>query len=176
MKALIQNTITTFAAILVIGGTILANDLVRTPDLPVGCERLKVDGAHKLSFRAYAVGVQIYRWNGTTWDFVAPLANLYADRDFHIQIGDHYAGPTWEGNWGSNVVGRRVDGCTPDATAIPWLLLDAASTEGPGIFHRVTYIQRVKTAGGLVPSAPGTTVGEEARVPYSTEYYFYRRR
>jgi hypothetical protein len=49
-----------------------------------------------------------------------------------------------------------------------------ASTEGPGIFDRVTYIQRVNTAGGLPPSGPGPFIGAEEEVPYTAEYYFYR--
>jgi len=44
----------------------------------------------------------------------------------------------------------------------------------PGIFEPTTYIQRVNTVGGLAPSTPGTVVGEEARVPYAAEYFFYR--
>ena len=61
----------------------------------------------------------------------------------------------------------------PTATAIPWLLLGAASTEGPGVFDHVTFVQRLNTAGGKAPANPGTTVGEEARVAYTAEYYFY---
>jgi hypothetical protein len=53
-------------------------------------------------------------------------------------------------------------------------MLGAVSSEGPGIFHRVTFVQRVNTAGGKAPTVPGGTVGEEARVPYTTEYFFYR--
>lgn len=148
----------------------------RAPDLPADCGSVRVEAGNKVSFRAYALGVQIYRWNGAEWSFVAPVANLYADADYQGQIGNHYAGPTWESNSGSRVVAARVPetGCTPDATAIPWLLLQTVSTEGPGIFRKVTYIQRVNTAGGLRPTNPGTTVGEEARVPYTAEYYFYR--
>ena len=62
----------------------------------------------------------------------------------------------------------------PDASAIPWLLLVAVSTEGPGVLDGVTYIQRVNTTGGLAPAVPGTFVGQEADVPYTAEYYFYR--
>jgi hypothetical protein len=148
----------------------------RTPDLPVECASLQVETGNKVSSRAYALGVQIYRWNGAEWEFVAPAANLYADADYHGQIGIHYGGPTWESNSGSQVVAARVPGtgCTPDAAAIPWLLLQTVSTDGPGIFKKVTFIQRVNTAGGLRPTIPGTTIGEEARVPYTAEYYFYR--
>ena len=61
------------------------------------------------------------------------------------------------------MVASRLEGCTPDPTAIPWLLLQKVSTEGPGIFDRVTYIQRVNTSGGLAPTDPGHFVGELGR-------------
>lgn len=89
-------------------------------------------------------------------------------------MGIHYAGPTWESESGSKVVGAVVDRCTPDPDAIPWLLLRATGSEGPGIFHRATFIQRVNTVGGLAPAEPGEFVGEVAEVPYAAEYYFYR--
>jgi Protein of unknown function (DUF3455) len=54
------------------------------------------------------------------------------------------------------------------------LLLQTVSTEGPGIFHRVTYIQRVNTTGGLAPTDPGPSIGALVEVPYAAEYYFYR--
>jgi hypothetical protein len=49
-----------------------------------------------------------------------------------------------------------------------------ALLDGPGIFDGTTLIQRIHTTGGLIPSAPGTTIGEVARVPYTAEYVFYR--
>jgi hypothetical protein len=152
-----------------------ADDDNRAPELPPAiCDEVRVPDGHKVASRVYASGVQVYRWNGAAWDFVGPVASLYADHNFRGQVGTHYGGPTWEGNNGGKVVGRRVAGCTPDASAIPWLLLEAASNEGHGIFSRVTFIQRVNTAGGLAPAAPGAAAGEERRVPYTTEYYFYR--
>ena len=155
---------------------VAANDN-REPDLPpVICDSVHVSAGNEVAFHAYASGVQVYRWNGTAWAFVEPVANLFADRNYHGQVGTHYAGPTWESNSGSRIVGRRVSGtgCTPDANAIPWLKLEAVSTEGPGIFNGVTFVQRVNTTGGSAPASPGSFVGEEARVPYTAEYYFYR--
>jgi hypothetical protein len=147
----------------------------RAPDLPSPlCDRLQVQPGNKVSFHVYALGVQIYRWNGASWDFVAPSARLFADPEYHGEVGIHYAGPTWEGHSGGNVIASRLEGCTPDPNAIPWLLLQTVSTEGPGIFDRVTYIQRVNTSGGLAPTDPGHFVGEEVEVPYAAEYYFYR--
>lgn len=146
----------------------------KAPELPPLCQTLRVEDGNKVSFRVYAIGVQIYRWNGASWDFVAPAANLYSNSDFHGKVGSHYAGPTWESNSGSRVIGSRVDGCTPDQSAIPWLLLRANSVAGPGVFKNVTFIQRVNTTGGLRPTSIGLTVGEEKRVPYTAEYFFYR--
>ncbi len=151
-----------------------AGGTIQPPDLPTGCESLQAPAGNKVFHRTYALGVQVYRWNGSNWDFVAPIANLYADENYRWRTGTHYAGPTWESNFGSTVVAARQAGCTADSTAIPWLLLQAVSTDGPGIFRRVTYIQRVNTAGGLAPATPGSTIGKEVRVPYTAEYYFYR--
>lgn len=146
----------------------------RGPGLPLPlCQSIQVPEGNRVAFHAFALGVQVYRWNGSAWAFQGPVANLYADASFRGQIGTHYGGPTWESNGGSKVVGRRVDstGCTPDAKAIPWLLLEVVLNDG---FNAATYVQRVNTTGGVAPAAPGSAVGEEARVPYTAEYYFYR--
>ena len=130
----------------------------RAPDLPSPlCDRLQVSPGNKVAFHVYADGVQIYRWDGTSWVFVAPEATLFADAGYHGDVGIHYAGPTWQSNSGSKVIASRLEGCTPDPTAIPWLLLQTVSTEGPGIFHRVTYIQRVNTTDGLAPLIPANS-------------------
>jgi hypothetical protein len=147
----------------------------RVPELPLPvCDRVNVPEGNRLSAHVYASGVQIYRWGGTNWVFVAPEAALFVDSCYERQVGIHYAGPTWEANDGSKVVAARIDGCTPERGAIPWLLLGATSTTGRGEFGRVTFIQRVNTIGGTAPAEAGAFVGDEARVPYTTEYYFYR--
>jgi hypothetical protein len=139
-----------------------------------GCENLNVPAAAMLANRLFARGVQIYRWNGSTWGFVEPSAVLFADAQANEAVGIHFAGPTWEGLAGSKVVGSVVERCTPNANAIPWLLLGATSAEGAGVFQRTTYVQRVNTVGGLAPTVPGSVVGELANVPYTAEYFFYR--
>jgi hypothetical protein len=147
----------------------------RAPDLVGDCQRLQVGTGNKVAFHAFGVGVQIYRWSGTSWAFVAPEAVLYANAGDDGEIGIHFGGPTWQSNSGSKVIGTVIDHCTPDPSAIPWLLLGAASTEGPGIFDQVTYIQRVNTVGGNAPEVPGEFTGQMVRVPYSADYYFYRK-
>lgn len=152
------------------------DDYNQVPVLPAGCEQLAVPAGNHVAYRVYAVGVQVYLWNGTAWAFVGPEAGLFANKNYRGLVGSHYGGPTWETNSGSLVVssGTTAVPCTPDPTAIPWLRLTAVSSSGPGIFDEVTYIQRVNTIGGVRPAEAGTEVGQEARIPYTTEYYFYK--
>jgi hypothetical protein len=156
----------------------------RAPEVPAS---LQVPEGNKVSFHAYAVGVQIYIATASTnsptgfaWTFRAPEAVLY-DADGNV-VGIHYAfaGPTrpaWESESGSRVVGARtVPPVTVNSNAIPWLILSSVPTNtvGPGIFKRTTYIQRVNTTGGVAPTAAPTALDQEARVPYTAEYFFYR--
>jgi hypothetical protein len=137
------------------------------------CDEINVPEGSKLVNHAYAEGVQIYQWDGTSWAFRGPSANLYADAAGKATVGTHYAGPTWESNSGSLVVGTLHTPCERGPGDIPWLLLDAVRSEGPGIFNGVTSIQRVNTVGGRAPTAPGSP-GEVRNVPYTAEYFFYR--
>jgi len=136
--------------------------------------KLQVPAGHKVAFETYAEGVQVYVWDGSAWVFLWPEALLYAGPEDDGPVGIHYVGPTWESASGSYVVGRVLERATPNASAIPWLLLEATDRGGPGIFARTTYIQRVNTTGGKAPAEPGDFVGEMARVPYTADYYFYR--
>ena len=145
----------------------------RFPDLGACETLLKVPVGSTVAFHAFATGVQIYRWSGTSWAFVAPAADLFADAGKHGLIGTHFGGPTWQTVSGSRVVGTVSGRCTPNPAAIPWLVLDAVA-DGPGVFQGTKFIQRLNTVGGNAPTAPGSTVGEEARVPYTADYYFYR--
>jgi hypothetical protein len=147
----------------------------RTPEVP---DAIGVPDNNKVHFHAYAVGVQNYVWNGTTWGFTGPEAVLF-DADGNV-VGIHYAfaGPTrpgWESESGSLVVGAALANA-PSSTpnSIPLLLVGVVSASGPGIFARTSYIHRVNTVGGRAPTEPGTSAGQEARVPYTAEYFFYR--
>jgi hypothetical protein len=152
----------------------LAGDKLDVPALPPACSTIQAPQGNKLAFRAYAVGVQVYRWNGVRWDFVAPIAKLFADPNYNGLVGSHFAGPTWMSNSGSTVIAARVDGCSPEATAIPWLLLKATTSDCPGVFSKTTFIQRLNTSGGREPDVPAATIGYEIKVPYTAEYYFYQ--
>ena len=142
----------------------------RAPEVPGD---LVVPAGNKVHFHGFGVGFQIYTWNGTSWGTAVPEATLFHGEDG--VVATHFAGPTWESNSGSRVVGALPPvAVTVDPHSIPWLRLQALTTEGPGIFADTTYIQRVNTTGGKAPSEPGAFVGQVARVPYTADYFFYR--
>jgi hypothetical protein len=110
------------------------------------------------------------------WTFVGPNAKL---RDASgKEVGRYYAGPTWESTDGSKVTGKQL-AVAPGATgAIPHQLVQAAPTMGEGSMAGVTYIQRVKTSGGIAPTSPtcaATNAGAKTTVPYTADYVFYKK-
>ncbi|MEO5569449.1 MAG: DUF3455 domain-containing protein [Bacteroidia bacterium] len=153
------------------------NERLSPPAVPA---ILEVPSGNSVCYHVFATGVQIYvvtlTSTGYAWVFQAPDAKLYANAGLNGQVGTHYGGPTWESISGSKVVGIKLQGVTVDVTAVPWLLLGAGSSQGPGVFNGVTYIQRVNTTGGLAPitGADAAHVGEQAMIPYTAEYFFYR--
>ena len=134
-----------------------------------------------LLFELGARGVQIYTCvakpedlTAFVWTFKAPQAELFNARG--EVVGSHFAGPTWQGQDGSNVVGEVVTRAdAPSKNAIPWLLLEATSHDGDGVFSTITHIQRLETKGGVAPTkgCDVTNAGEEVRVPYKATYVFY---
>ena len=145
-------------------------------------DELKVPDGKVLLFTALGKGVQIYTCTASTtatgsiqfgWAFKGPEAILFDDSGNVIR--KHYAGPTWQANDNSKVVARLVTKVTPNPDAVPWLLLEATSNEGSGLFSRVTHIQRLYTAGGTPPS-DGCEASHEhtdVRVDYAALYFFY---
>jgi Protein of unknown function (DUF3455) len=143
---------------------------------------LAVPAGQVPQLEARAVGVQIYECQpgaddaaSGTWRFQAPEATL-ADASGR-PLGKHYAGPTWESNDGSLVVGQlNASDPGPDAKAIPWLALTPKSKAGQGVFAATTNILRVRTAGGIAPAEACTAANAKqlVRVPYTATYYFYR--
>ena len=173
LAALCSNKTTIGALALLLGGGLAAlaagNDN-RAPEVP---DDIVVPAGNKVHFHGFGVGVQIYTWNGTSWGTAVPEATLFNANSI---VAIHFAGPTWQSNSGSTVVGALPPkAVTVDPNAIPWLRLDAKSPEGPGIFANTTFIQRVNTAGGKAPSTDGAFVGQVARVPYTADYFFYRQ-
>jgi len=146
---------------------------------PVVPEKLAVPASENLVLQAHASGSQIYVCQAGAdqkfaWTLKAPEADLSDSKG--AVIGKHYAGPTWKHNDGSEAVGKVVaKQDAPDANAIPWLLLTAASHAGNGTLAGVTSIQRIHTKGGQPPTSGCDDAhrGTETKIPYSADYYFY---
>lgn len=135
------------------------------------------------AFVLSARGVQIYACkpvegnpSAFKWRFVAPEATLL---EGGTEVGHHGSGPTWESTSDRSsvkgVVRQRQDGGTGN---IPWLLLAATPTGSDGKFAGVTSVQRVATKGGVEPTEPcdASKAEQEMRVPYTADYYFYKRK
>ena len=176
MRLVAIELIATASVVTFLSGFALAD--IGVADVP---ENLKVPATQTLAMTVQARGVQIYECSASKtdpsrfeWAFKAPEAELFDQAG--KRIGKHYAGPTWESDDGSKVVGAvkaRDDG--PDANAIPWLLLSATSAEGNGIFGKTQSVQRLKTVGGKAPAdgCNQAQLGKIARVSYSATYTFY---
>src|SRR5258708_7526114 len=116
LAALSANKATIGALALLLGGglTALASDN-RAPEVPEG---IAVPAGNKVHFHGFAVGVQIYTWDGVSWGRAVPEATLFHGNGV---VTIHFAGPTWESNSGSKVVGTLAKPpVTVDPNAIPW--------------------------------------------------------
>jgi hypothetical protein len=172
------------AAIVAAAATVsLTQVALAGPPAPMVPPEIVVPEGNKVFLVGHAVGVQIYSCNATpggfAWSSATPRANLYNDQG--MLIITHFAGPTWQFRDGSRVVGRAEASVIPDLTAIPWVRLVAASTAaGPDGDRLVatTYIQRIRTTGGLTPPAAdcnAATAGTVAEIPYTADYYFWKK-
>jgi hypothetical protein len=132
-------------------------------------DSIEVPPHSRLLLRAVGRGDQVYSCVNGGWVLKSPDAKLLNQEG--SVIGRHFAGPTWELDDGSWVKGKAVaKKVAPDATAVPWLLLE--SVGGSGRFRAVRFIQRTETHGGKAPN--GSCAGNAtSRVPYTATYSFY---
>jgi len=162
------------SAILVAAGVLLSFS-VNAQQTP---QELRPPAGEQLLLQVHANGDQIYacKLDGAKfiWALKAPEAQLF-DKDGK-SFGKHFAGPSWEANDGSRIVGKAAANvASPDPDAIPWLLVKVVSHSGEGVLNRVTSIQRLNTMGGKAPASgcDDAHAGQEVRVAYSADYLFF---
>jgi hypothetical protein len=146
------------------------------PELP---EALNPPADATLELGLPAAGVQIYRCNAAAanqapaWALEAPHAVLGSGKDTVI----HFAGPSWQAVDGSKVTAaaRLASAPSPEASAVPWLLLGATPAAADGALGDITHIQRLGTVGGVAPptGCDASHVGTQVLVPYRADYFFY---
>jgi hypothetical protein len=143
-------------------------------------DTLKPPASETIAFTLNARGVQIYECRKTAdspaWTFVAPEADLFDTSG--AKVGHHFAGPNWQADDGSKVLGKVVAKAdAPDKKDIPWLLLTAASHDGVGMMANISSVQRIETEGGIAPSngCGPEHVGEQFKSNYRAIYVFYHQ-
>jgi Protein of unknown function (DUF3455) len=138
------------------------------------------------------------------WILFTPQATLFSDElkevtthffspnPFEPSPGPFADGPvraTWQHSkdtstvWGKVVPGdSSTDSAFVAQGAIAWLRVTIVGAEdgpaGGDTLTATTYIQRLNTHGGVAPATGCTSpadVGNQAFVPYSADYYFYRK-
>jgi hypothetical protein len=126
----------------------------------------------------HAEGAQIYEWKADTsgtplWVLREPTATLILDGK---TVGRHYAGPNWEHQDGSAIVGKALANAPATTTNdIPWLKIDVISKRGSGALSGVTTVQRINTVGGKAGGTSGKP-GAFLNVPYSADYVFLKKK
>jgi Protein of unknown function (DUF3455) len=164
-------------ALMVFGHLFSFSAKLRTAQQEVPAE-LRAPENERLLLQVRGKGDQIYSCSESggkfSWVLKAPEAEL-TNMDGSA-FGKHFAGPSWEAKDGSRVMGKAVANvASPEADAIPWLLITVVNRNGDGVLGKVTSIQRIRTKGGKAP-ANGCDmghVGQEARVGYSADYMFF---
>ncbi len=129
-----------------------------------------------------ATGAQLYTCtpsptqdNAYGWVSTAPDATLYDGTRGVARLAtvDH-----WESlDDRSSVSGIPMRLQAGGAGNMPWALMRGVPVGESGMFAGVTSIQRVNTRGGAAPAGgcDETHVGNEARVDFTADYYFYKR-
>ena len=118
--------------------------------------------------------------------FLSPVTNPNDNAPKPLAFGN----ATWQNTHDSSKVWAQAlksiaagsDESCPHTGAITCLLLQTiGSEEGPNggkVMTRTTYVQRLNTSGGSAPADGCSTaadVGKQTLVPYSADYYFFRK-
>lgn len=172
-------------------------DALTPPAVPAN---IQVPAGNKLFFVGQAVGTQNYVClpadGGVKFILFTPQATLFKEGE---EVTTHYFSPNpaengtiraaWQHSRDTSTVwGKVADGNSSSDPAyvapgaIPWLLVTIVGAQngptGGDKLTGTTYIQRVNTAGGVAPTtgcASSTDIGNKAFVPYTTDYYFYKK-
>lgn len=170
------------------------------PPMP---QAIMVPGGNSVFMKAQAAGTQNYvclpSSSGLAWKFQGPQATLFLKfrwitGEVTQQIATHYLSPnpmettmparaTWQHSLDTSAVWAKKIAESSDPAyvaegAVPWFLLEVVGTQtgptGGAIYGQTTYIQRVNTTGGTMPTGACTEAGAIQFVPYTADYIFYK--
>lgn len=173
-----------FQAVTLAAAALLALPALAAIPEPAGLSpRMRASLDEEPAFMLSGNGVNVYECrpglsepNAYLWSFVAPDATLYeGSRTAARSTSPNLLESASDRSSVSGIVRATQPG---GANNLPWTLMRARPLGESGLFAGVTSIQRVNTSGGIAPGngCGADTVGSEARVAYSADYYFYKRR
>ena len=174
------------ASTALIGLTACAGNMATQPDKMAPAAMLpttmQVPAGHTVALETVGVGMITYECRVKKdmagqyqWAFAGPDAQLL-DRSGK-QVGKYYGPPaTWEAMDGSKITGKQLAVAPGGAGNIPLQLVQADPAMGQGAMTGVTYIQRLKTQGGVAPAADcgAPNVGAQLTVKYQADYVFWK--
>ena len=144
--------------------------------------RLRPSANEVASLRLTGSGVMIYQCRATltnpnayAWYYVAPDATLY---DGGHEVARMTSPNLIEGLSDPSSLSGVVRASQAATGGLPWTLAQAIPMGDSGIFAGVTSFQRLNTRGGMPPATgcSSDNVGEESRIAFDADYYFYRKR
>jgi len=173
---------------------------VTPPPVPTN---IRVDAPNEAFLLGHGVGTQNYicqpagSLGRVAWTLFTPQATLFGDLD--EQLITHFFSPnpdedgnpvrvTWQDSRDTSAVWAKLIASSLDSNfvapgAIPWLKLEAVGAQvgptGGDTLSGTTFIQRLTTEGGAAPPtgcAIPTDIGRKAFVPYTADYFFYKKR
>jgi len=143
---------------------------------------VQVPAGHKVTMETVGVGEITYECRANkdmagqyAWVFAGPDAKLM-DRNGK-QVGKYFGPPaTWESMDGSKLTATQLAVAPGDMGNIPLQLVKANPAMGMGAMNGVTYIQRVKTVGGVAPTSACAmgNMGAKQMVKYQADYIFWK--
>ena len=171
------------------------------PDAPA---KLKVPPGNRLFLEGRATGTQNYvclptATGGFAWSLFTPEATLFNDDDRQLITHFNSINPdpadggairaTWQDSRDTSAVWAKIapDGLSTDSNfvedgAIAWLLLERVGKQvgpdGGDTLALTTFVQRVHTHGGNADATQclqTTDTGRRSFVPYTADYFFYRK-
>lgn len=194
----------TFVAALVVASMVALSQPthaapVTPPPVP---DNIQVPAGNAPFLVGHAAGTQNYIClpsdSGVAFKLFTPQATLFDANAKQKQITTHFFSPNpfengviraaWQDAKHTSTVWAKVEpghsSSDPNFVApgaIGWLLLTKVGAQagptGGDMLAQTTFIQRLNTSGGVAPStgcASTTDIGNQAFVPYTADYFFYR--
>jgi hypothetical protein len=172
-----------------------AHAQIVTPPVPTD---LQVPATEEAFLLGHGVGTQNYicqpaaSLGRVAWTLSTPQAALFSDDAEQLTTHFFSINPeepnvvrvTWQDSRDTSTIWARLLKAVPvNPDAIAWLKLEVVGkrvgpTGGDTLFG-TTFVQRLNTQGGLAPLTDCDNpqdIGRKAFIPYTADYFFYRRK